>query len=113
MKMGKKLLAAVVLALPLSQAACGPKPQARPEYGEMFVDTQIGRLQDEDAKSRFCAVRALANVRCPAVQKAVPPLRCLLYDVNHEVRREAERALRNIEPCVLEIGRNEPSGSPL
>jgi len=113
MKMGKKLLAAVVLALPLSMTACGGKPQSRPEFGEMFVNTQIGRLQDEDAKSRFCAVRALANVRCPAVQKAVPPLRCLLYDVNHDVRREAERALRNIEPRVIEIGRNETSESPL
>jgi len=113
MKMGKKLLAAVMLALPLSLAACGGKPQSRPEYGEMFVNTQIERLQDQDAYSRFCAARALAEVRCGAVQKAVPPLRCLLYDVNHDVRRQAERTLRKIEPRVVEIGRNEPSGGPL
>ena len=107
-------LAAVMLALPLNLAACGGGKTSRPEYDEAFVVMLIGRLQNENAAARFCAARALGQVRIPAVQNAVAPLRCLLYDVNHDVRREAERTLRKIEPCIVEIGwNNRPSGSPL
>ena len=103
MKMGKKILAAVMLALPLNLAACGNEPN-RPRYDEAFVINMIDKLQSENAQTRYYAVHALAEVRCTAARKAVPALRLMLHDENPYVRTEAMRALRKIDPCALAAG---------
>ena len=103
MRMGRKILVAVMLALPLSLAACDGGTKSRPEYGEAFVDAMIRELQSKDARSRFGAVHALAEVNSPFAKKALPALQCSLYDEHPRVREEAARAIRKIDPSTGEL----------
>jgi hypothetical protein len=103
MKVGRKILAAAALALVLSQAACGGKPQPRPVYDEAFVNNLLPRLHSEDAETRFVAVRALGNVRHVSAKKAIPAIQCMLGDENRSVAEEAERALRKLDPSAGEL----------
>jgi len=114
MKMGRKMLTAMVVALPLSLAACGGGTSPRPKYDEVFVNTQLSRLQSEDARERYYGARALGEVRHPSVKKAICPLMCMLQDEEPLVRSAAERAIRKIAPSALKTGRKEcGSESPL
>lgn len=103
MKMGRKILAAVVLALPLSLAACDGGTKSRPEYGEEFVDALILELKKEDVRSRYGSVHALAEIRSPFAKKALPVLHCMLHDGDSQVRKEADRAIRNIDRSTGEL----------
>ena len=112
MKMGMKILAAAVL--PLGLAACGGSTTPRPRYDEAFVDTLIRCLQDEDARTRFGAIRALGRLPGSVAQKAIPAVRCLLHDANPQVREEAARVVKKLDPSfdVLVLADRTPRSMP-
>src|SRR5262245_8746356 len=100
MKVGMKILAAAML--PLGLAACGSKPAPRVDEAA-YVETMIRCLHDEDARTRFEAVRALGRLRGPAAQKALLQVRCMVHDVDLRVREEAARSLQKLDPSCGEL----------
>jgi len=104
MTVGTKILAAAAMALMLSQAACGGrKPLPKSDYDEAFVDNMIRCLHQGDAQTRFGAVHALGRLDISVARKAIPVLRCMLYDECHLVRKEAARALKKLDPFDGEL----------